>query len=233
MTAPGPSSPIEVVALDGDDTLWHSEVAFKAVEARFVELVGAHVDVVALEADLLAVERQNLRRFGYGVKSFVLSMIETAITITDGSITAREIHEIVDLGKWLLDHPVELLPGVAETVPVLAGHHRLVLVTKGDLLHQESKVAASGLADHFEAVHIVSEKDAATYARIVAGLGIEPGAFLMAGNSLRSDVAPVLAIGGHGVHIPHEHEWDGERPDGDVRAPVLDSLVELAAHLGL
>lgn len=222
---------VSVVALDGDDTLWHSEVAFKAVEDRFADLLSNHVDVDAIADDLFAVERANLRRFGYGVKSFVLSMIETSITVTDGSISAAEIHQIVDLGKWLLDHPIDLLPGVEETVAALAERHRLLLITKGDLLHQETKVAASGLADRFDGVHIVSEKDEATYGRIVAELFVAPDTFLMAGNSLRSDVLPVIAIGGHGVHVPHEHEWEGERVPDEVDVPTLDGLAELPPYV--
>ncbi|MGI9603527.1 MAG: HAD family hydrolase [Acidimicrobiales bacterium] len=218
---------IEVVALDGDDTLWHSEVAFKAVEERFGNLLAAHVDMDRVSDELLAIERLNLARFGYGVKSFVLSMIETAISITDGAVTAPEIHQIIDLGKWLLDHPIELLDDVEETVPQLAERYHLLLITKGDLLHQETKVAASGLADHFAGVHIVTYKDATTYRSVIDTLAVDPTRFLMAGNSLPSDVLPVIEAGGHGVHIPHEHEWEAERLAADVAVPTVDRLGQL------
>ena len=218
---------IEVVALDGDDTLWHSEVAFQAVQERFANLLDHYVDMAEVSDRLVTVERANLERFGYGVKSFTLSMIETAISMTDGAISAPDVHQIIELGKWLLNHPIELLDDVAETVPVLAERHRLLLITKGDLLHQESKVAASGLADHFAGVHIVSEKNPATYRRIIDGLGLDPARFLMAGNSLPSDVLPVIEVGGHGVHIPHDAEWELERLSRPVSVPTVGRLGEL------
>ncbi|MDH3707984.1 MAG: HAD family hydrolase [Acidimicrobiia bacterium] len=218
---------IEVVALDGDDTLWHSEVAFKAVQERFADLVAAHVDVDAIADELLSVERTNLERFGYGVKSFTISMIETAISITDGAVTAGEVHEIIELGKWLLDHPIELLADVADTVPALAERYHLLLITKGDLLHQETKVAASGLADHFDGVHIVSEKNTATYGAVIDQLGVDPAVFAMAGNSLPSDVLPVIEVGGHGVHIPHDLEWEVEQTAEAVEVPTVERLGEL------
>ena len=218
---------ISVVGLDGDDTLWHSEVAFQAVEQRFRELLSGHVDIGAVSDRLLATERANLERFGYGVKSFVLSMIETAIDITEGRFTAHEIGEVIDLGKWLLDHPIELLPDVSVTLPRLAARYRLLLVTKGDLMHQEAKVAASGLADHFAAVEIVSEKDGATYRRVLDRHGVSPGQFVMVGNSLRSDVVPVVDIGGRAVHLPHEHLWAAEGVDDAIEVPTLSRLGEL------
>lgn len=218
---------IEVVALDGDDTLWHSEVAFKAVEDRFADLLGAHIDVEAVADELLSVERTNLERFGYGVKSFTLSMIETAISITDGAVTAAEVHQIIELGKWLLEHPIELLDDVADTVPLLAERYHLLLITKGDLLHQESKVAASGLADHFDGVHIVSEKNPTTYRAVLDQLAVAPVSFAMAGNSLPSDVLPVIEVGGHGVHIPHDLEWAVEQVSEPVEVPTVARLGEL------
>src|SRR5207302_1743766 len=148
----------------------------------------------------------NLRLFGYGVKAFTLSTIETAIEVTHGSVTADEIQAILDFGKELLDHPVQLLDGVAAAIDGLAGK-RLVLITKGDLFHQEAKVAGSGLGDRFSSIEIVSEKDQATYRRVLHRLGVAPEQFVMVGNSLRSDVAPVVALGGRGVHVPYTHVW--------------------------
>ena len=149
---------VRVVGFDGDDTLWHNEQLFADTQHQLRELLGHYADVATIDAKLLEVERRNLAIFGYGVKGFALSMIETAIEISDSRVSARDIHQIVMMGKSLLEHPIELLDGVADVVDELAGRHRLMLVTKGDLMHQESKIAASGLADRFWQVEIVSEK---------------------------------------------------------------------------
>ena len=159
------------------------------------------------DAALLETERRNLALFGYGVKGFTLSMIETALALTGHRIDGRRIEEIIGMGKELLAHPVELLDDVAETLGELSARHRLLLITKGDLFHQESKVAASGIGEVFEGIEIVAEKDPATYSRVLARLGAEPAAFCMVGNSIRSDIAPVLEIGGAGVHIPYHVTW--------------------------
>ena len=230
--APGP---VRVVGLDADDTLWHNEARFAETHTRFSELLAPFADHDATEERLLAVERRNLRLFGYGVKGFVLSMIETAIEVSERRVDAATIHEIVELGKALLDAPVELLDGVAETVATLAGTHRLVLVTKGDLFNQEAKVSASGLADLFWRIEIVSEKDPATYERVLRAHGIDRGEFLMAGNSVRSDVLPVLDIGARAVHVPYTLTWAMERvADHELEGrtfPVLDRLADLPALL--
>ena len=223
---------IEVVGLDGDDTLWHSESLFAQTHERVTELLAQHVDAATLEARLLDTERRNLQLFGYDAKAFTLSTIETAIEVTQGRVTTEEIQAIIDLGKALLAHPVELLDGVRDAIGQL-GDKRLVLITKGDLFHQEAKVAGSGLGDHFEAIEIVSEKDPATYRRVLDGLGVPHESFVMVGNSLRSDVAPVVAIGGRGVHVPYPHVWpldaDPEEALPDDRWWRLDSLGELPA----
>lgn len=221
-------SPVEVVALDADDTLWENEAMFHEVHERLSALVspycGPRLDVDAALADT---ERENLQIFGYGVKAFTLSMIETAISLTEGRIPASDIHEIVEWGKWILNHPVELLPGVAETVPTLAERYRLVMITKGDLLNQEAKVAGSGLADLFDVVEIVAEKDESTYRRILDGHGIDPATFVMVGNSLRSDVVPVLEIGGRAVHIAATYTWELEQVDAATKAAHRARYVEL------
>ena len=218
---------IELLGLDGDDTLWHSESLFAVTNERIADLLSHHVDAATLESRLLDTERRNLKLFGYGAKAFTLSTIETAIEITNGAVTTAEIQAIIDLGKALLAHPVELLDGVDDAIAQL-GDKRLVLITKGDLFHQEAKVAGSGLGDHFESVEIVSEKDEAAYRRVLHSLGVAPERFLMVGNSLRSDVAPAVAIGGHGVHVPYPHVWelDSEPDDAlpDDRWWQLDSL---------
>jgi putative hydrolase of the HAD superfamily len=229
------SEPVRVVGLDADDTLWHNEARFAETHAHFSELLAPFSDHDATEERLLAVERRNLRLFGYGVKGFVLSMIETAIEVSERRVDAATIHEIVELGKELLYAPVELLDGVADTVAALADTHRLVLVTKGDLFNQEAKISASGLADLFWRIEIVSEKDPATYERVLRSHGIERGEFLMAGNSVRSDVLPVLDIGARAVHVPYTLTWAMERvADHELegrRFPVLDRLADLPALL--
>jgi putative hydrolase of the HAD superfamily len=229
---------IEVVAIDADDTLWHNETLFALTQERFRALVGpwADVDPGHLDDRLLAVEKQNLTHFGYGIKGFTLSLIETAIEVTDGRIPASAIQTLIDRAREMVAHPVELLAGAREAVEELTGTYRVVLMTKGDLMDQESKVARSGLADLFERVEIVSEKDERTYRRVVASCGVEPDRFLMAGNSLRSDVLPVVAIGGTGVHIPYAITWAHEvvevaEPGGWWTLDDIAGLPALVARL--
>lgn len=224
-----------VVGLDGDDTLWHNELLFAASHERFRSLVARYVDDVDVDARLLATERRNLSVYGYGVKGYALSLIETAIELTDQRIGSGDIAEIIGWAHEMLAHPVDLLDGVAETVELLAGRHRLVLITKGDFFHQESKVARSGLADHFDAVEIVAEKDPATYRTVLDRLGVDPATFVMVGNSVRSDVLPVLRIGGRAVHIPYHVTWVHEEVDGHEHHAQgydhLDDIRELPALL--
>lgn len=198
---------VEVVGFDADDTLWHNERYFQATQRALHDLLAEYAEPHVTEESLLATERRNLALFGYGVKGFLLSMIETAIELSDGAIPARNIARILELGKGLLAQPVELLPFAAPTLQALAGQYRLVLVTKGDLIHQEAKVAASGLASYFTHVEVVAEKDPATYERIFRRHRIDPARFVMVGNSLRSDILPVLDLGGRGVHVPYEITW--------------------------
>jgi putative hydrolase of the HAD superfamily len=210
-----------VVGLDGDDTLWRNEEYFADTQEFFRDLVAPYADGVDLDARLAANERRNLELFGFGVKGFTLSMIETALTLTGHRIDGTRIEEILSMGKELLAHPVELLDGVAETLDELRARHRLVLITKGDLFHQESKVAASGVAELFEGVEIVAEKDPATYARVLRRMGGAPAAFCMVGNSVRSDIAPVLELGGAGVHVPYYVTWALEHAEVEETHPRM------------
>jgi putative hydrolase of the HAD superfamily len=226
--------PVRTVALDGDDTLWHSETLYEVTSREFAALLAPWLGGRDADAELLATERRNLRLFGYGVKGFMLSMIETAIEISDGRVTAREIQQVLDWGKGMLAHPVELLDGVRETVEELADRYRLLLVTKGDLFHQETKLAESGLAERFWRVEIVGEKDEATYARILAQHGIPPEELVMVGNSVRSDVLPVLALGGRAIHVPHRLTWAleaAEPPAGHDRYLTIERFADLPAAL--
>ncbi len=223
---------VDLVGFDADDTLWRSQEHFDAVEARTAEICQRHVDVDAAELGrrLYAVESRNLATLGYGAKAFTLSLVEHAVAVTDGAITAAEITELVALGKDLLERPVELLPDAAEVVARTAARHPTVLITKGDLVHQEAKLERSGLAERFTRVEIVSEKDTATYARILRELGVRPERFVMVGNSLRSDCAPVLALGGAAVHVPAASVWvheDVEVPDRSERLLSVEGLAAL------
>ena len=212
-----PAGGIGLVGFDADDTLWRSQDYFDDAQAQFERIVAGYVDLADVADRLYAVEKRNIGFFGYGVKGMALSMVEAAVEITESRISAADVHRIVGLAKDLLRHPVEVLDGVREAVEAVAARHPVVLITKGDLFHQEAKVRDSGLADLFRRIEIVSEKDAATYARLFEEFGIAPARFLMIGNSLRSDIAPVLALGGWGVHVPYHTTWahEAEAPLGE------------------
>ncbi len=225
---------ITTVAFDADDTLWHNESIFHLTQQKYVSLLKDHGDENHMMARLLEVERKNLALYGYGVKGFTLSMIETAIDLTRGAVPARTIQEIMDLGRAMLEHPVEPLPGVAETLAKLHGKVRLVMITKGDLLNQEQKLARSGLGENFDAIEIVSEKDADTYRRIARRHGIAVDDAVMIGNSLKSDVLPALEAGLWGIHIPYHITWAHERAEPPANSPrfaKLDSIADLPAWL--
>jgi putative hydrolase of the HAD superfamily len=224
---------ITTVGLDADDTLWHNETIFRMTQARFRELMAGHAEPEFLDARLAEVERRNLALYGYGVKGFTLSLIETAMDITGGEPPGRMIADILAAGREMLRHPVEPLPGAEEAVQELARHYTLVLITKGDLLHQEQKLAASGLGELFHGVEIVSEKDAAGYARIFSRHGAGgPEQAAMAGNSLRSDVLPALEAGAYAAHIPYHITWpheSAEPPHGHPRFAELATIRDLPA----
>ncbi|HRD26923.1 MAG TPA: HAD family hydrolase [Caulobacter sp.] len=217
---------ITTVGLDADDTLWHNETLFRLTHRRFTDLLAPHCDEATLEARLAETEKRNLRLYGYGVKGFTLSMIETAMELTDGAVETAVIREILAAGREMLTEPVEPLPGVDAALAQLSERYRLVLITKGDLLHQEQKLAASGLGDLFAAVEIVSEKDADTYRRVFARHGTGPEQAVMAGNSMRSDILPALDAGCWGALIPYPLVWAHEAAE----APAdHDRYVELAS----
>lgn len=219
--------PITTVGLDADDTLWHNETIFRLTHARFVDLLDDHGDAETIEARLAEVERRNLRLYGYGVKGFTLSMIETAMELCDGGAPPEVVREILAAGREMLAHPVETLPGVDAVVAELSEKYRLVLITKGDLLDQERKLAASGLGDLFSAVEIVSEKDRATYERVFTRHGTGPAEAVMAGNSMKSDVLPAIAAGAFGVHIPYHVTWAHELADAPENEPRYVSLARI------
>jgi putative hydrolase of the HAD superfamily len=208
-----------VIGFDADDTLWHNEVIFEKVHERYRALLAHYHDAATVDRTLFATEVRNLERYGYGVKGFTLSAIETAIQLTSGRIRAEEIQQLIELGHEMLDHPVELLEGVQETLDALAPAHRLILITKGDLRDQERKLRKSGLAAYFKAVEIVSEKDREAYAAIFRRHDLAPERFLMVGNSVKSDILPVLDLGAAGAHVPYHILWAAER----VEDPPADA----------
>lgn len=228
---------LTLIGFDADDTLWHHEAWYRLTQDRFAELLSDHADPQDLHGRLLAAERRNLGHYGYGVKGFVLSMIETAVEVTEGRVPGRVVGEIIAAGRAMLDHPIDLLPHARMAVEALAARYRVVLITKGELLDQERKLAQSGLGDLFHGVEIVSDKTPGVYAAIFARHGATPQAALMAGNSVKSDVLPVLETGGWGVHVPHDLVWDLDRAETPEthpryrRIPDLGRLPDLVAGL--
>lgn len=231
------SRPDLVIGFDADDTLWHNETIFEATHERYRALLAHYHPAEIVDRTLFATEMRNLDLYGYGVKGFTLSAIETAIQLTDGKIRAEEIQQLIELGREMLAHPVVLLDGVAETLAMLAPKHRLLVITKGDLRDQERKLLKSGLAPHFEHVEIVSEKNEATYAAILRRHAIPAERFLMVGNSLKSDILPVLALGGAGAYVPYHLTWAAERvedvPSDHARLFQLKTLRDLARVPGI
>ena len=198
---------IEVIAFDADDTLWHNERHYTEAKEKFTQILTRYHDQQWIEAKLDSTELQNLNRYGYGIKSFALSMIETAIQLTEGRITGNEIQEVIAIAWAMLEKPMEIFPGVRETITHLAESYKLLLITKGDLFEQEAKIARSGIGESFSSIEIVSEKTAQSYQSILRKHQIQPEQFVMVGNSLKSDILPVLVIGGTGIYIPFETTW--------------------------
>lgn len=233
-----PSHVLTTIGFDADDTLWQNEQFFRLTEDRFVALLGSHGEAAEISGKLLEAERRNLAFYGFGIKGFTLSMIETAIEVTKGDVPAAVIAEILAAGREMLAHPVETLPHVAETLQALSGDFRLVLITKGDLFDQERKLAQSGLGEFFDGVEIVSDKSAATYERVFARHGDGAQKAMMVGNSLKSDILPALAAGSWAVHVPHALTWaleHAEEPEGQGRyhkLPDLSGLHPLIRKIG-
>ena len=220
---------ITTIGFDADDTLWQNEAFFRLTQSRFASLLADFADADTLEGRLLLAERRNLGHYGYGVKGFVLSMIETAIEVTDGKVPASVIGELMAAGRDMLRHPIDLLPYAAEAVHALATDYRVILITKGDLLDQERKLAQSGLGDLFDGVEIVSDKTSLVYATLFGRHGDGAARGLMVGNSMKSDVLPMLAAGGWGVHVPHGLTWALEAADPPENHSRFHSLSDLKA----
>lgn len=219
---------LTTIGFDADDTLWQNEQFFRSTERRLTELLADHAPGEDIQARLLDAERRNLALYGFGIKGFVLSMIETAIDVTGGKAPANVISEILAAGREMMAHPVEILPHARATLEQLSVDYRLVLITKGELFDQERKLAQSGLGDLFDAVEIVSEKTTATYARIFSHHGDGPERSMMVGNSLKSDVVPAIEAGSWGVHVPHDLTWTLEWAD----APRSAARFHEIGHLG-
>ena len=210
---------IKVVAFDADDTLWVNEPYFQETEKKFCDLLEDFLPHHTVSRELLQTEINNLKLYGYGIKGFMLSMVETAIRVSEGTIGVEVIDRIIQYGKEMLEKPIELLDGVEDVLHALSGKYRLVVATKGDLLDQERKLNKSGLSPFFHHIEIMSEKHDSDYQKLLKHLDIQPEEFMMIGNSLKSDVLPVLHIGGHGVHVPYYTTWAMEKVETNVEHP--------------
>ncbi len=201
---------IDVIAFDADDTLWHNENIYRDTQSRVIEILAQYHDADWIERRMYEMEVKNLEHYGYGFKGFTLSMIETAIELTEGRISGTEIGQMIDITREMVRAPVVLLPGVEETISQLSAHHDLMLITKGELFEQEAKIIRSGLAERFSKIEIVRTKTPEIYRGLTVKHKLDPQGFLMVGNSMRSDILPVLEIGGQAIHIPYETTWEHE-----------------------
>ena len=222
---------IKVIAFDADDTLWINEPYFQEIEKKFCALLEDYLPQHTLAKELFKTEIQNLPLYGYGVKGFMLSMIETGMRISDNTLNIEVLAKVIGYGKELLEKPIEMLEGVQDVLEALKGHYRLVVATKGDLLDQERKLKKSGLEHFFHHIEIMSDKQEADYLKLIKHLDIQPAEFLMLGNSLKSDVLPVLAIGGHGVHVPYHTTWAHENVEHNVEHPNFRSVQNISEIL--
>lgn len=223
---------IKVIAFDADDTLWVNEPYFQETEKAFCELMKDFGDVKSISEQLFKIEIQNLPDYGFGAKAFMLSMIETAILLSDSKVKPQTIKKIISLGKELLNRPIELLPGVVEVLSSLQNkHYRLIVATKGDLLDQERKLKKSALEKYFHHIEIMSDKKESDYQKLINHLDINPDEFLMVGNSLKSDILPVIALGGNGVYVPFHTTWEHEKVDENkldfTHFSKIEKLIEL------
>jgi len=219
---------IKVIAFDADDTLWVNEPYFQETELKFASLLEDYLPLHSVTKELFKTEVQNLPLYGYGIKGFMLSMIETALTVSNKTINPEIIVKAIEYGQELLQKPVELLEGVEEVLTVLKTRYRLVVATKGDLLDQERKLKKSGLTHFFHHIEIMSDKQEADYTKLIKHLDIAPSEFLMLGNSLKSDVLPVLAVGGHAVHIPYHITWNHEKVESIVEHANFQQIEKIS-----
>ncbi len=222
---------LKVIAFDADDTLWVNEPYFQETEHKFCALLEDYLPSHTVSQELFTTQMQNLHLYGYGVKSFILSMIETAVRISENTLNVVVIEKIVQFGKELLEKPIVLLDDVEVVLQALSADYRLVVATKGDLLDQERKLKKSGIDHYFHHIEIMSDKTEKDYQKLIKHLDIQPPEFLMIGNSLKSDVLPVLALGGHGFHIPYHTTWAYERIEHHVEHDNFKSLEKLSEIL--
>ncbi len=222
--------PLSIIGVDADDTLWHTETVFRLTHRRFNQLLGDFADEETLEARLAAVERENMKTYGYGAKGFTLSMLQTALEVSNGNVSTKVIQELLEAGREMMTHPIEPLPGVEDALKTLKERGRLVVITKGDLFHQESKLAASGLGSYFSGVEIVSEKTPEIYKRAFARHGGSVETSVMTGNSVKSDILPMLQAGGYAALVPYPLVWEHERADKPADHPRFRE-VETLSHL--
>jgi len=224
---------IKVIAFDADDTLWINEPYFRETEAEFCQLMESYLPQHTVARELLQTEIKNLSLYGYGIKGFMLSMIETALTVSNKTIDISAVEKIIEYGKALLARPVEILDGVPEVLSVLKDHYRLVVATKGDLLDQERKLRNSGVLHYFHHVEVMSDKQEGDYRKLLKHLDIIPDEFLMIGNSLKSDILPVLGIGGSAIHIPYHITWEHEHVDVHIDNPNFRQVGNISEVLPL
>lgn len=223
---------LKVIAFDADDTLWVNEPYFREVEDRFCAILEDYLPMHSSAKELFKIEMQNLELYGYGIKAFMLSMIETISVITESKGSLKLVEETIKLGKEMLEKPIELLDGVEETLKALKGKYRLVVATKGDLLDQERKLKKSGLEDYFHHIEIMSDKRVADYQKLIKHLDIKPEEFLMIGNSVKSDILPVLELGGWGLHVPYHTTWAHELVDVKIENERFKQVEKLDEVLG-
>ncbi|MBK9511678.1 MAG: HAD family hydrolase [Cytophagaceae bacterium] len=223
---------LKVIAFDADDTLLVNEPYFREVEDRFCALLEDYLPMHSSAKELFKIEMQNLELYGYGIKAFMLSMIETISVITESKGSLKLVEETIKLGKEMLEKPIELLEGVEDTLKALKGKYRLVVATKGDLLDQERKLRKSGLEEYFHHIEIMSEKRTADYQKLIKHLDIKPSEFMMIGNSVKSDILPVLELGGWGVHVPYHTTWAHELVDVEIENEQFKQVEKLDDVLG-
>ena len=224
---------IKVIGFDADDTLWINEPFYQDVEREFCQIMKPYLDEAETSKELFKTEMQNLEIYGYGAKGFILAMVETAIRTTDGKISAEEIDKIIDIGKTLLNMPIQLLDGVEHVLQKLQGKYKLILATKGDLLDQERKLQKSGLIGYFHHIEIMSDKHENNYRKLLSHLDIKPGEFLMVGNSVKSDILPVINIGANAIHIPFEVTWQHETHHDSTETTAFCSVSSISEILEL